>query len=391
MKNKKLIVKIIAIAVLSISVIAGKYVYFTATVNDGASDTVTVTSGSLSLTLNDREVTSLTTWTITPSDLSRTLYLRVTNNSPISVYAKLLFRELTNTYSEYLVYTLEQVNKNKTSLNPTNVLKSQVRVPESASASNQEMANGLSIPAGQTYYYKLTIQCLYSRTVNQSSYVGKKFYTGFGLEEGSEPPVRIISKAGSNLATGDKIAIGDQNFWVISNTDGTIRALAEYNLYVGQIYDDYEGTYTEISSSEAGYGLQSSDAKGRVSASSTWIGTVPFASTTQHGTNDSSYEGSILQSYINDYVALLNSTYGANVTGDAITEKELKRLCKPFRDFCTDPYPWEYTTSYWSRSADDFDAAWIVFSGGGIYFNGDFSNDNNFGVRPVIVISESSI
>ena len=210
MKNKKLVLTIIAIAVLMVSVIAGTYAFFTATVNDSTSDNITVTSGSLSLTLNDMDVTSLTTWAITPSDLSRTLYLSITNNSPIEVYAKLLFRGLTNTYSEYLVYTLEQVNQNKTSLSPTKVLKSQVQVPASVSASNQEMTF-ISIPAGQTYYYKLTIQYLYSSTENQSSDVGKKFYTGFGLEECR--PVHIVSKAGSNLALGDKIAIGEYQWY----------------------------------------------------------------------------------------------------------------------------------------------------------------------------------
>ena len=386
-ERRKLVLTIIAIAVLSISVIAGTYAYFTATVNDSTSDNITVTSGSLSLTLNDMDVTSLTTWNITPSDLSRTLYLRVTNNSPIEVYAKLLFKGLTNTYSEYLVYTLEQVNQNKTSLSTPKVLKNQVRVPASASASNQEMANYIIVPAGQTYYYKLTIQYLYSTTVNQSSDVGKKFYTGFGLEEGSEPPVRIISKVGNSLALGDKIAIGDQNFWVISNTSGTVRALAEYNLYVGQIYhnEGKESTYIEISNSATGYGLQNSNARGWVSGESDAVGVTKFANI---GT---SYSASIVKGYIDDYAALLNSTYGTSITGDAITADEIKSLCNlTEQGTCSNTYPWVYTTSYWTGSAyDTWLPMWVVSSDGGLEIAG-FDNGESYGVRPVIIISESA-
>ena len=372
MKNKKLVLTIIAVAVLLISVIAGTYAFFTATVNDSTSDTVTVTSGSLSLTLNDMDVTSLTTWNITPSDLSRTLYLRLTNNSPIEVYAKLLFRGLTNTYSEYLVYTLEQVNQNKTSLSTPKVLKSQVRVPASTSDSNQEMANYISVPAGQTYYYKLTIQYLYSTTVNQSSDVGKKFYTGFGLEEGIEP-VRIISKAGSNLETGDKIAIGDQYFWVISNTSGTVRALAEYNINVGS------NKNTSVPE-----GLQHSTVRGYYSGR-TKYGNVRFS---YSGT---SYSQSLVKGYIDDYVALLNSTHGTSITGDAVTADEIKSLCNlTGSGTCANTNPWVYTTSYWTGSVyGSAGNVWHVYSYGN--FNGvHYGTDSMFGVRPVIIISESA-
>ena len=390
MRNKKLILTIISVAIISINVIVGTYAYITAGVNDDASDTVTITSGSLSLTLNDMDVTSLTSWVITPVDLSRTVYLSITNNCPINVYAKLLFKGLTNTYSEYLAYSLEQVNSDKTSFNPIKVVKNKVRVPLSVNLSNKELANYLDIPAGQTYYYKLTIEYVYLGTENQTSDVEKKFYTGFGLEEGI-CPVRVTSKAKVSLATGDKIAIGDENFWVISNTNGSVKALAEYNLYVGSIYDSSGTKIRDISNSEAGYGLQNSNAKGWVSGTN-MIGTVPYASTGQHGTNYSSYEGSILQNYISSYATLLNSTYGINVTGDAITKEELENSfgCSSSSNTCSDSsYPWIYTVSYWTKSAGANDTIWRVGLNAGFY-NSGYGFNGRFGVRPVIIISESS-
>ena len=210
---------------------------------------------------------------------------------------------------------------------------------------------------------------------------------------GYTPTTRIISKAGSNLATGDKIAIGDENFWVISNISGTVRALAEYNLYVGSIYNSSGTKIRDISSSEAGYGLQNSNAKGSVSGANK-VATVPFASTTQHGTNYSSYEGSILQSYINNYISTINNIYGTNVTGDAITKEELESPLgcagSSFYTCNNSNYSWVKTTSYWSGSAYDSYDVWGVFAYGrfDIYY---YTIDYYFGVRPVIVISESSI
>ena len=202
MGRRKMVLTVIVGAVLLISVIAGTYAFFTATVNDSTSDNITVTSGSLSLTLNDMDVTNLTTWNITPSDLSRTLYLRVTNNSPISVDARLLFRGLTNTYSEYLVYSVEEVTSGKVNLNPRNVLINQARVPASTSASNKTMVYKFNVSANTTQYYKLTIEYLYSETVNQSSDVGKKFYTGFGLEEGLSKSYETLSALNLTLGSG---------------------------------------------------------------------------------------------------------------------------------------------------------------------------------------------
>ena len=187
MTRKQRIATIAFASILLLSVISITYAFFTVSVNDTTSDNVTVTSGSLSLTLNDMDVHSLTTWNITPSDLSRTLYLSVTNNSPISVDARILFRGLTNTYSEYLVYTVEEVNSNKANLNTPNILINQKRVPASASSSNKTMVNRITLTSNVTKYYKVTIQYLYLTTVNQSSDANKKFYTGFGLEENSDP------------------------------------------------------------------------------------------------------------------------------------------------------------------------------------------------------------
>ena len=198
---------------------------------------------------------------------------------------------------------------------------------------------------------------------------------------------KILSKAGTNLATGDKIAIGDENFWVISNTNGTIRALAEYNLYLGNIYDSNFNKVGEISSSATGYGLQNSSAKGYYDGDSQYVGTVAF------GSSSSTYSGSDYEGYINSYISLLVSTYGLNasdISGDAITKTELETLgCSSNSSTCSgSTYPWVYTTSYWSGSAYNYNYVRGVNSNGTYGILSRYASGSD-GVRPVVILSES--
>ena len=223
MSKTKLALTIMGISILLISVITGTYAYFTASVNDDTSENASLTSGNLSLALNDMDVTSLTSWVITPSDLSRTIYLSVTNNSPIAVDAKLLFKGLTNTYSRFLVYTLEEVSSNKAELNPRNILIDKWRVPESTSASNKKMASINGIPANTTKYYKVIIEYIYSDTVNQTNDLNKRFYTGFALEENKDLADKTFMALnltlGSNTPDFNNTSPGDGTVGVYETED----------------------------------------------------------------------------------------------------------------------------------------------------------------------------
>jgi len=225
-----------------------------------------------------------------------------------------------------------------------------------------------------------------NKTVGVEAVAGDKCKLYFVKVE--DEGLRVISQAGATLTTGDKIALGDENFWVISNTNGTIRALAEYNLYVGNIYNSSCNKVGEISSSATGYGLQNSSAKGYYSGDSQYVGVVAFASGSQHGTDYSSYSGSLVEGYINDYIDYLESEYGVSgISGDAITRSELETLgCSSIFYSCSGAPSWVYTTSYWSGSASD---EWYVWR---VYSDADFASFDNvcdMGVRPIIEFDES--
>ena len=215
------------------------------------------------------------------------------------------------------------------------------------------------------------------------------------------------------LEVGQRIAIGDEVFRFIrytstsSNlnecggetgtstacgdaTNGDIRALAEYNLYVGHIYNS-SGTKTgDIATTDTKYGKQDSTARGWVSGADR-IGTTEFSSASVKGTNYSSYSGSIVEDYVEEYVQYLSDEYDATVSGGLITKYEIMSLCNlTGRGTCANTNPWVYTTSYWSGSPGTSNYVWLVYSDA--HFNGyTYDKDSNFGVRPVITISASDI
>ena len=238
-----------------------------------------------------------------------------------------------------------------------------------------------------------------------------------------EPPiVRCIDSNGddmtcpSTLEVGQRIAIGDEVFRFIrytstssnlnecggesgtstacaDSTDGDIRALAEYNLYVGSHYTA-SGTYTDITKANNPneYGKQNSSAKGWVSSGYPYIGTTPFSSPGVRGTNYSSYSGSIVEDYVEEYVQYLSDEYDATVSGGLITKAELGNLgCSSSNATCSSSsYPWVYTTSYWSGSPGNGYNVWLV-SSSGYFINYSYRYADNYGVRPVITISASDI
>ena len=199
-----------------------------------------------------------------------------------------------------------------------------------------------------------------------------------------------VSANGSLDAIGTVVTIGDQQFYTIGTEGDNVKLLSMYNLYVGNQYDDDNGVVPLASPT----GKQSELARGWFDGYSTTnpiIGTTAFSSSTQKGTNYSDYSGSIVEGYVNNYKTILEEDYGVDVvearliTKDELTNSETF-ACVEY-DYCSDKYPWIYSTSYWSGSANDTDSVWDVYSNGGFRSN-NYYNVYIFVVRPVIVISK---
>ena len=318
-----------------------------------------------------------------------------------------------------MVYNLKQTTDTSAETYLVGSASTFENIPTSAtSVSTNKIAEQITVPANKTYTYTLTIQLVNSPTVDQTADLNANFYTEFDIKEYEPPIVRCIDSNGNDmtcpqtLEVGQRIAIGDEVFRFIrytstsgnlnecggetgtstacaDSTNGDIRALAEYNLYVRHIYNS-SGTKTgNIATTDTKYGKQDSTAKGYVSGADR-IGTTEFSSDRVKGTNYSSYSGSIVEDYVEEYVEYLSDEYDATVSGGLITKAELENLgCSSSSYSCSSSsYPWIYTTSYWTGSPVDSNNVWRVDSNG-FFSGGIYSAANNRGVRPFITISAS--
>ena len=219
-----------------------------------------------------------------------------------------------------------------------------------------------------------------------------------------------------NLELGDEICLNGETTECFNfirydgENDENIVMLSKYNLKVGNIYNS-SGTKTgEYSSSDTGYGLQSSDMKGYVSGQNRY-GTVDFSGTNYWYSGGlkqkygSSYNTSNI--YDNDYSAVSGNnyslayyvenykdileTYGLTIEKARLltySEALTNVGCSSYHYNCPGGFIAE--TSFWLGTAYNDSRVFSINSSGAIYFDNYYSNDN-YGVRPVIVISKEDI
>ena len=191
-----------------------------------------------------------------------------------------------------------------------------------------------------------------------------------------------ISANGSLDAIGTIVTIGDQQFYTIGTEGDNVKLLSMFNLYVGGVYNSGWTAYGDEAT-----GKQDQNMLGYVSGQSIRKGTTAFSNT------DSTYEGSIVEGYVNAYKTIIEEDYGVPVEAarlisyDELTSEDIG--CSVDGWTCTtSEHAWIYSTSYWSGSANDASYVWSVGSNGG-FGSFDYGSDDSFGVRPVIIISKS--
>ena len=213
------------------------------------------------------------------------------------------------------------------------------------------------------------------------------------------------------LAQGDEVNIGDEHFYIVTIGTNKYALLAKYNLYVGRIYTN--GEYTTIQTTANGYGLQSKYAKGVLSNNNSYaVGTVPFSGSKywwdngikeKYGTNtnynndiyDSDYISSSgsnysIAYYVQDYLSKLQLNYSATIIkARLLTYNEAYSYGCRIGSTYSCPSSFLTTSSYWVGTAGQHDNNSVV-----IYINSSnrfdvagYTTLNNFGVRPVIEVS----
>jgi len=226
-----------------------------------------------------------------------------------------------------------------------------------------------------------------------------------GGSSSSNPVVYPEGKTKDTVSTGDLVTIGTEEFYVVSNADDKLVLLAHYNLKVGDIYDrnNNNNKLGSYSSSDSGYGLQSSDVKGAVTGDDK-KGTLAFASTNywngQVGVSGSPFEGNYGEPYVYVYNSSSNlktyiDNYSDYISSLGVTVKEARVLkyieaknlgCTMSNESCAGAPDFVHETSFWLGNANGPESLWRIDSINNKFMRGAYDNNYYYGIRPVIVI-----
>ena len=219
----------------------------------------------------------------------------------------------------------------------------------------------------------------------------------------------------NNIAIGDIITIGTEQFYVYKVEANSIYLLARYNLTVGYLIRFSNGVTTTIRehtpSADPTYGKQNSlnvGTSGRYAVTEDNYGTIVFSTSSYWDTGSGlkpNYSGSysnpnypfvydsnsLLYSYVNNYARSL----GVSVKEARLLDiREAYALgCDSSTFTCGGAPAFIGETSFWMGNAESRNYLWGIVRGGsiGCVTGGGqpgYVNDGGFGLRPVIVIDK---
>lgn len=184
------------------------------------------------------------------------------------------------------------------------------------------------------------------------------------------------------LSKGDLITLGTESFYVYDIEGDNVKAISQYNLYVGNSCTSNNSS--SCSPLENPTGLQDSRAIGH-KTTQPYIGVLAYDSTYSYD-----YDTSEIKPYVEEYTEKLKEM-DTNITTDKvrlITKEELEKTgCNSFQYSCSSAPSYIYSTSYWTSSIES-GYMWGVRSSGQ-YGRNDVGCDYLLGVRPVIELSKT--
>jgi len=421
-KSNKIKIIVITALIFLVSIAGISYAYFTIQItgNDTASS-MRLRTANMSLVYNDVQIVS---GEYAEPGWTQTKTLTVTNNGNVDAYYNIIWRDL---YNEVINGELV-ISATCSATSGSCPTISETAVPTRLTESTGAVVKAnISIAPGVTHTYTLT--ALFKETGSNQNYnQNKEFYGTLNIAEATE-----IRRNGTDSTTGlPVVKIGTtEEFYDITNAinysslDSTFLTkinydssksilIAKYNLYVGQTCTS-ASSCTPISTSASGYGLQSVDAKGYVSASSI-IATVPFSGSTtsngywydtstsalntQYGTsyNASNIYDTTYSTAPNYSVAFYNNAGNANYSIAYYVEKYIDtlgiegtgRLLTYTEANAMTQTQITNGANYWLGSASSSNNVCIVYPSGNLGYN-FVSSTNRSGVRPVIVVNTADI
>ena len=209
--------------------------------------------------------------------------------------------------------------------------------------------------------------------------------TGSNVTNNGVMKVNVVSGDGTQV--GNEVCIKDECFYVISSTDTSVTMLSKYNLYVGSECASY------LSSSCTPYGTEATGRQEQTMigyfSPGPGRGITAFSSATHQGEYYNSYNGSIVEEYVNTYGNYLTQIIDL-IEIRLIKAAELETLgCDLENKNCDNSPSWLYSTKYWCEpyTNDAMQYIWGFSSQG---LNAYSRTATTMGVRPVIVISKDN-
>ena len=351
-----------------------------------------------------------------------------------------------STPGDKVTYTVDLVNKGTINAKIDNLEKTVLTQEQQryltfkvTDKDGREVSEGDILSAGETRSLTITIEFIKDLTKEDlpasTSTISLSYKLNFVQTDDKVITTSGISKACTTFEKKDKYSVGDvialcnndtkvsEDFYVISDNESTVTALAKYNLLVGNVVkwsDDFEvESTTVIPSSEEGYGLQNSTAANYESnngtpSTNTFTGVLGFSKdnngkgywvddTSNHnllskyGNSYPAYvfdENSILYKPLSNYESYIKNTLKkTSVTTSLLTYDQVINLgCNKDNGSCKSAPLWVHAVNYWIGSVDASYSAEMVghdmvdpaFGYGGL-------EENMAGLRPVITISKSEL
>ena len=197
-----------------------------------------------------------------------------------------------------------------------------------------------------------------------------------------------VSTNGDINEMGTIVTIGSEQFYSMGVDGNNVKLFAIYPLYVGGTNETNEW----VAYGNEATGMQDSSMRGEIPIYYMRnYGVTPFSSDAQKGTNYSSYNGSIVEGYVNNYKTLLESKFDVSVEeARLLSEDDLINTfgCSFDNQTCSGTeYVWLYDKTIWTGVSYDSEKVYYLYVRGELQPLSYFST-STAGVRPVIVISK---
>ena len=279
--------------------------------------------------------------------------------------------ELTSEQAKYLKYEVSYVNNEP--INNKQLLRKGTKTPIKVRIEYRKDLSNDDLPKEQ-----LVLDLNLTFEYTQSDGTGTDVINnGVNLD---------VITSGDINEMGTIVTIGSEQFYTMGVEGNNLKLFSIYPLYVGGA-DIKEW----IAYGDEATGMQDSGMRGAIPmVGENEYGVTPFSSDAKKGTNYSSYNGSIVEEYVNNYKTLLESKFNVDVVETRLLSED--DLIYTFgcsfdgRTCSGTKYSWLYDKTIWTGVSYDDENIYYL------YVRGEFEPLPYFstsvaGVRPVVVIS----